>query len=283
MEHEAMTGMEATETTDSFMDGWDDVDAAEAADQREDVTEEGSGEEAPSAEEGSAEAAEPPAQSETAEEMAPAAEAPKTWVLRYMDEDKTVGETEMTVLAQKGMDYDRIRTKYDESKPVMELMSRLAREAGTDVQTYIADLRTMVKQSNGMSEAEAKRAVELEDREAAVAEKERAAKSAEHKPAPSDEGRKADIERFRMTFPDAAKDPKAIPQEVWADVGKGLSLVEAYSKYAVAKAQEAQLTAERKASAAVQNRKNAERATGSMRSAGEGAKGRDPFAEGFDS
>lgn len=281
MEDEVMTGMEETETTDSFMDGWDDVDAAEPADQQEEVTEEGGSEEAEAAEEERAEESE--AQEEPDGETAPAEETPKTWVLRYMDEDRTVGEAEMTVLAQKGMDYDRIRTKYDESKPVMELMSRLAREAGTDVQTYIADLRAMVKQSHGMSEAEAKRTVELEDREAAVAEKEQAAQSAEAKTAQGDGSRKADIERFRMTFPDAAKDPKAIPKEVWGDVNQGLSLVEAYSKYAVAQAQEAQRAAERKASAAAQSQKNTARATGSMKSAGESARSRDPFAEGFDS
>ena len=41
------------------------------------------------------------------------------WTLRHMDEVRQVGEADMVVLAQKGMDYDRIREKYDESKPVM--------------------------------------------------------------------------------------------------------------------------------------------------------------------
>lgn len=285
MGDEVMTSVETAETTDSFMDGWDDVDAEETADQQEEAAEEGS-EESPAAEENTVE--ETPATEETT--PAQQAQAPKTWTLRHMGEDKTVDEAEMTVLAQKGMDYDRIRAKYDESKPMMELIGHLAKEAGMDVSAFVADLRSKVKQSSGMSEAEARRAVELEDREAAVAAKEAAESQRQsdadlesQAQAQEDARRRADVERFRTVFPDAAKDPKAIPQEVWTDVRSGLTLVEAYSKYAVAKAQQAQQTAERTSRASAQNRKNASRSTGSMRSAGESSKGRDSFMEGWDS
>ena len=63
----------------------------------------------------------------------------------------------------------------------------------------------------------------------------------------------------------------------------GMSLVSAYSKYAVDQANAARQAAEQKAAASAQNRRNADRATGSMQSAGENTGGKDPFLEGWDS
>lgn len=118
----------------------------------------------------------------------------------------------MISLAQKGLDYDRIREKYDESKPVMELFGQFAKQAGMDIPAYVAYIRTQAKKAGGMSDDEAKRAVELEDREAAVAAKENQQKDAEahqqtENQAKSDaaEKRKADIEQFRKEFPRRGK------------------------------------------------------------------------------
>lgn len=223
-------------------------------------------------------------------EAQPKEETPKLWTLRHMDEEKQVGEAEMIALAQKGMDYDRIRTKYDESKPAMEMLALFAKKAGVSTTEYINAIRAQAKQAEGMSEAEAKRAVDLEDREARVAVKEAeeaekkasAEKSAENKFA-AEQRINADISEFQKTFPEAAKDPKSIPPEVWAEVKQGMSLVAAYARYAVKTANTAKETAQRETAATKQNHKNAERSTGSMKSAGEESKNKDPFLDGWDS
>ena len=196
----------------------------------------------------------------------------------------------MLILAQRGMDYDRIRAKYDESKPAMELIGRLAKQAGTSISEYLSMSRVREKQSSGMNEAEARRAVELEDREAAVsareaeeAQRQRAAEQASQSRTDAEARRQADIAEFQRAFPDAAKDPKSIPPQVWADVRSGMSLVSAYSRYAVSQARAAQQEAEQKAAAAAQNRKNEARSAGSMQSAGDTGRGKDPFMDGFDS
>ena len=126
---------------DAFLDGWGDEqtaqdapetsETAEGEDTAEEVTETASETEgAQSASDGGAAetAAEAgaEAQTETTEQKADAPE--KTWTLRHMDETKNVGEAEMVTLAQKGMDYDRIRAKYDESKPAMEILSIFAKQ-----------------------------------------------------------------------------------------------------------------------------------------------------------
>ena len=289
MEETTNTAVEQEQTSDSFMEGWDDEPAADAADQPEEAAEtEVKPEEAPA---------------DTTNETAPAAgaetsgqdqqektkeDAPKVWTLRHMDEVKQVGEADMVILAQKGMDYDRIREKYDESKPVMELFGAFAKQAGMSVQDYVAHIRLQAKQSQGLSEAEAKRSIDLEDREAAVSAKEaeeaqrqQAAAQALQAQNTADARRRADVAEFQKTFPDAAKDPKSIPAEVWADVRNGSTLVAAYAKYTVAQAKAAQQAAEQRAESTAQNQKNAVRSTGSMKSAGENLNSKDPFLEGW--
>jgi hypothetical protein len=296
MEENTVTGMEAEQTSDAFMAGWEDTDTYfvetdQSAEQvEESVTE-------PEAEEGevaekqgtpeehtSSETQETPA--ENAAESAPKVDAPKSWTLQHMDEVKTVGETEMVTLAQKGMDYDRIRSKWDEAKPVMELFNQFAQKAGMNVSDYIAYIRTQAKQSQGMSEEEAKRSVELEDREAVVAAKEAqqtAERNAQTRRSEAEQRRQADIEAFRKIYPDAAKDPKGIPAEVWQRVNQGMNLVAAYAVYDAQQARAAQAAAEQKAAAAVQNQTNAARSTGSMHSSGDNTKVKDAFLEGWDS
>lgn len=286
---------------DAFLDGWGDEQTAQDAPETsetaegEDTTEEGTEtasetEGAQSAPDGGAAetAAEAgaEAQTETTEQKADAPE--KTWTLRHMDETKNVGEAEMVTLAQKGMDYDRIRAKYDESKPAMEILSIFAKQKGVSVADYVAFLRTEAKKADGLSEAEARRSIELEDREAAVTAREaeqaaerQAAEQANAAANAAAQRRKADIDEFAREYPDVARNPDAIPKEVWDAVAAGSSLTVAYAKYTAKQAREEAERTRSAAQAAQQNIKNAARSTGSMQSAGQNAGGRDPFLEGW--
>lgn len=286
---------------DAFLDGWGDEqtaqdapeasETAEGEDTAEEETETASEtEDAQSASDGGAAetAAEAgaEAQMETTEQKADAPE--KTWTLRHMDETKNVGEAEMVTLAQKGMDYDRIRAKYDESKPAMEILSIFAKQKGVSVADYVSFLRTEAKKADGLSEAEARRSIELEDREAAVTAREaeqaaerQAAEQANAAANAAAQRRKADIDEFAREYPDVARNPDAIPKEVWDAVAAGSSLTVAYAKYTAKQAREEAERTKSAAQAAQQNIKNAARSTGSMQSAGQNAGGRDPFLEGW--
>ena len=167
------------ETTDAFLDGWDG-EAEAAADQPEaDAEPMGTGEETPvedpsESAETPEEDTQPPADAEQAAQTqqteAETVDArPQTWELRHMGEVRQANEAEMVALAQKGMDYDRIRSQYDEFKPVMEMINRFANQQGLNTKDYISMLRAQAKQAEGLSEADARRSVELEDREAVVA------------------------------------------------------------------------------------------------------------------
>ena len=286
---------------DAFLDGWGDEqtaqdapetsETAEGEDAAEEETEPASETEgAQSAPDGgaaeTADEAGAEAQTETTEQKADAPE--KTWTLRHMDETKNVGEAEMVTLAQKGMDYDRIRAKYDESKPAMEILSIFAKQKGVSVADDVSFLRTEAKKADGLSEAEARRSIELEDREAAVTAREaeqaaerQAAEQANAAANAAAQRRKADIDEFAREYPDVARNPDAIPKEVWDAVAAGSSLTVAYAKYTAKQAREEAERTRSAAQAAQQNIKNAARSTGSMQSAGQNAGGRDPFLEGW--
>lgn len=294
MEENVSTAVEQEQTSDSFMEGWDEEPTTEhEADQPEEVEESGAGapeedHDAPTEQSGQETAGGAGENEESAQGDQPVDAVPKSWALNHLGEVREYGEADMVVLAQKGLDSERVREKWDEAKPVMELFRDFAKQAGMSVADYVSHIRTQAKQAGGMSEAEARRAVELEDREAAVAarEAEDAARQATQNQAQeasrtAESRRRADILEFQKTFPDAAKDPKSIPREVWADVNRGMSLVSAYSKHAVAQAKAAQQAAEQKVEAVTRNQKNADRSTGSMKTAGDGSKGRDPFMDGF--
>ncbi len=292
---------QSADQQDAFLDGWGDEqtaqdapetsETAEGEDTAEEETETASETEgAQSAPDGGAAetAAEAgaEAQTETTEQKADAPE--KTWTLRHMDETKNVGEAEMVTLAQKGMDYDRIRAKYDESKPAMEILSIFAKQKGVSVADYVSFLRTEAKKADGLSEAEARRSIELEDREAAVTAREaeqaaerQAAEQANATANAAAQRRKADIDEFAREYPDVARNPDAIPKEVWDAVAAGSSLTVAYAKYTAKQAREEAERTRSAAQAAQQNVKNAARSTGSMQSAGQNAGGRDPFLEGW--
>jgi hypothetical protein len=298
IENTTVVEMESADQYDAFLDGWDDDSSpvAEEADQpameteneaSEEVTEEVAAEE-----EGNADEAEESEATETEEEKEA---APKTeqeapsWNIKHMGEERRLTPADITpALLQKGMDYDRIRSKYDEAKPVVELMTQFANKAGMSVTDYIRHIRTEAFKAGGMSEAEAKRSVELEDRETAVAAAEAAQKEKADAEAESKAKINADIAEFAKAFPDvykqAEKDPKVIPESVWAKVNSGeLTLTAAYSRYAVEQAKAEAAAAKQAAAVEAKNAKNAARSTGSMRSAGNDAKNTDAFLEGWNS
>lgn len=213
--------------------------------------------------------------------------AQRVWTLEYRGQTVTAGEADMAALAKKGLDYDRLETEYAELRPGVELLNAFAKRAGVSLADYVTDLRVRLKQSEGMDEDTARQAVELEVREAAVSAREareRAAREAEERQAEErrawEARRDADIETFVQVFPEAAADPKTVPPEVWEAVRGGSSLTAAYAAY-TRRQQERAAQAEAKAKA--QAAENAARSTGSMRSAGSAAAGKDPFLEGWES
>lgn len=285
---------DAQDRGDAFLDGWEETPAVtEAADQPDAEIQD----KEPPAESGEAEGEEEKAGAEEADragddpaENAEVQEAvqEQRWEVNHLGERKTMRPQDITPeLLQKGLDYDRIRGQYDGAKPVMSLMSNLAQRSGVSVEEYVRAVRTEAKRASGMGEDEARRAVDLEDREAAVYAKEAEEKAAADRREAGDAARERDIAEFAKAFPEiyakAKSDPNALPDSVWEAVGGGASLTAAYAQYAVGEAAKAAAEAQARARAAEQNHKNTARSTGSMKSAGSDAKNKDAFLEGWES
>ncbi len=277
---------------DGFLEGFDDEEAVAEmpADQPEEAAESAEsgdeGQTGPSiAPDAKTDASPKPEDTDKAAEEKPPA---KTWDIKHMGQQFTVTEDQITPeLLQKAYDYDRVRGKYDEAKPVMEIFSELARSAGMNVADFAKSVRMEAKKAQGMTDADARRAVELEDREAAVSAAE-AAKAAEEKERSAKNAQiREDLAMFERAFPDAYNkarggDKTAIPQSVWDEVNRGVPLVAAYSRYVAAQAAESVKAAETKAAITAKNAANAARSSGSMKSAGNDAKTKDEFLSAFE-
>ena len=210
---------------------------------------------------------------------------PETFTLKHLDETRTVDRDEVVALAQKGMDYDRMRGKYDDVSARLKEIDDWCSEytSGKDFNTFRDDVEAArLAQQRGIDKATALERIKLDrERKALEAERQKATQAEGEAEA---QKRKAaeDIKEFNKRFPDVAAklatDKDAVPQEVWDAVRRGERLVDAYDKYTAkqdAAAKDArikELEEQLKAKAQTdKNKKNAERSTGSQKSDGEDA------------
>ena len=169
----------------------------------------------------------------TATEIEPEKTEAKTdqFELKHLDETKTVSRDEVITLAQKGMDYDRIRTKYDELKAGEaqhnaheSFLKELAESAGQSVDDMIDAARARMLVSK--AEAEGK-TLSVEDALAQIKqEKEKQApeeKPEQQKEPSAEENNEAERQqsflRFSKEFPEVKAEE--IPAEVWKDFAEG--------------------------------------------------------------
>jgi hypothetical protein len=211
-------------------------------------------------------------------------EADQGFTLKHLDEVKTVGRDEVVALAQKGMDYDRIKSKLSDANAAVAansdaaiFLKELAELHGESIETIVDSTRAkLLAQKEGISEEIALDRIQQQRKNApkeTVTPKEEAPqqKTAEQL---ADEKRKADIAEFIAEYgPDI--NPKNIPQEVWDAVNKGKSLVSAYHAWEV-KSLRADNAALKK------EQENKQKTTGSKQTAGNKTSG-DPFVDDWNS
>ena len=271
-------------------DDWSDVDlsdisAADAEDQEQgegeqDETESG-GEAADSGEanQQAHDDAEQTDGTKPAEDVTPD-DGNQTFTLNYLGAEKVVSKDEAVTLAQKGMDYDRIRQKHEETlselstaKDKLSFFEQMASSQGKTLDQLIdSAMAEQLATREGIDPAVALGRVQLDrERKQLEAEKAKLTKGADEK-ATAEKKRQDDITAFQKEYPDVfaklATDKNAIPATVWEDVNKGESLVVAYAKY-----ERAQLKAElEKAKAEAEQTKqkqiNKSRSTGSQTTKG---------------
>lgn len=212
----------------------------------------------------------PEPESETTEETEPTeSEEPQPETpdqdyleLKHFDEVKKVNREEAKVLAQKGMDYDRIRGKLDEATAINaklqkyeEFLNEL-KGGFNSIDDLMNDTRArLIADKEGITREQA-----LERVKSANQQKEQAQQQAQfNRNAVYEEMRRESLTSFLAAFPGVkAKD---IPQEVWDDMKTTNNLVASYAKYQAKKLADENAVLKK-------NAENKARSTGSMKSAG---------------
>ena len=219
---------------------------------------------------------------EPAEDVTPD-EGDQTFTLNYLGAEKVVSKDEAVTLAQKGMDYDRIRQRHEETlselttaKDKLSFFEQIAGSRGKTLDQFIDEVAAeQLAAREGIDPAVALGRVQIErERKQLEAEKAKLAKGADEK-ATAEKKRQADIEAFQKEYPDVfaklATDKNAIPAAVWEDVNKGESLVAAYAKYERAQLKAELERAKAEAEQIKQKQINKSRSTGSQATKGAGS------------
>ena len=207
----------------------------------------------------------------------------QTFTLKVNKEEKKVTLEEMTALAQKGADYDRVKEQNTKSqqtiqdlqaqlegfngrKNVLDMLDIISEKSGKSADELMESIYLSVRKSAGVSEATAR-----EELKSAKLEKELNGYKAkqEAKPKENDAETRAnrELEEFRQNFPDVALSEELV-QKLVPDVQKGMSLSAAYRKLEKAQADARIRDLEQQLAAKKQNDKNKKRSPGSQKDSG---------------
>lgn len=210
-------------------------------------------------------------------------DAAQTFTIKVNKEERTVTLEEMTTLAQKGADYDRVKdqnsrhqqtitdlqSQLDARQGVMDILDNIAQKSGSTLEQLAESLYINFRKSAGASEEVAR-----EELKNAKLEKElNTYKTQQTKQQEQENDAEAraqrDLEEFNRDYPDVALTEELV-EKLIPDIQKGMTLSAAYRKYEKAQDSARIAELERQLAAKAQNKKNRAKATGSKRDSGAG-------------
>lgn len=265
MDNENIEAVETAADEIDYFEGWED--APDASAETDGETEEAEETATPAEDEADEEADETAEEESSEPESKPKeAENQRSWKLKHNGEDVDADEAKMVELAQKGLDYDRVRTERDSFKAehpkyadYEKFLTELAQNAGTDVPGLMESVRAslLVQQAQArgetLSEAAAIQQVRQRTKEAPAAEEKAEAKT-------DDAQRKQDnLKAFMEAYPGVKAED--IPLKVLQEGFERGDLAGAYARYENKRLKDELETLK-------QNQKNKERSTGSRKSTG---------------
>ncbi len=289
-------GMDFEEFFDAFdAPGEDDGNQTDP-----ETVEEETGESAQEAEE-SPETGEEPSEGNTSKQekkpeegKSEAAPEPQKFTIKVNKGTREVELPEMTELAQKGADYDRVKGQLetsrtneanlqktiDEQSPIMEVLQLAAKDAGVDVAELVDSIHVGLLKGKGMTEAEARAEIRAAKAEKAVNDlKNKPAQEEKPETDSNQERAKREIAEFQTAFPGVQLNQETL-DKLAPDVQNGMTLTSAYLKM-----ENARLTAElaeqkRALEAEKQNQKNRRQAAPGQNDSG-GGREKDAFEDFF--
>mgnify|MGYP004687120839 FL=1 len=210
--------------------------------------------------------------------------------LKFNKEIRKVNRQEVTELAQKGLNHDRILEQRDhlqqenaellkfkqDNEAIIGLLDAAAQKSGTDRNTFLQSVRENAYVSQGLSRDAAHERVLREDAEQRLSRTEKADAEKQQAQHGQELAQQQDIERFLKLYKNV--DPNTIPKEVWDDVRNGETLVSAYGRYENRQLAESNRKLQESLNALKQNEKNKQKSIGSAKTEGKET-AKDPFLE----
>lgn len=266
---------EAEAQTDGIaeQDDWDDIDLSDVSDNSED--EGRTGGEAEGADQQPEEQPEDRTDTEEEAEAKEAqGEADQLFTLKHLDSTYQVDKNQVVALAQKGLDYDRIRARADQEISRLtvyeDFLKELAAPNGMSIDDLMDTTRAnILAEREGLDRDTALQRVKLDrDRQALEAQKQSMNRQTEAgvMEAQRQNRMKQSMDRFIQSHPDL--NAKDIPETVWQDFAAGKDLSDAYAIHEARQLREKLEAANRELETLKQNKSNQARTTGSQTDAG---------------
>ena len=253
-------------------DDWDSIDFSEpdtaAEDEAAPAEDETAGEDqTPETEAEEADANEEPAEAESDEGT------DQTFTLKHLDETREVSRDEVIALAQKGMDYDRIRQKLEEANQKLtgtegweeahSFVQELADRHKVTVPELIDRMRAeIMARDEGIDLTVAQGRIQNQ-RERAALEKERSTLQGGQQ---EQQAFQRAVDAFVAEYPDVKAEE--IPKSVWDEYAKTGDLITAWRREENRQLKEQIADLNQKLTAQENNKKNKSRTTGSQKSEG---------------
>ena len=208
-------------------------------------------------------------------------EPEQKFTLKVNSQTREVGLQEMTELAQKGADYDRVkdqvkterqtsqglREQLDKQQPYMDVLTAAAEKAGVSLEDFLEQIEVNLLTQEGYSEREAKLELRARRAEAKNTAQQKQEEANEQKGEDPQERINTEITEFQQAFPSVRLTDEQL-EKMMPDVQSGMTLTNAYLKLENARLQ-AELEAQKKQEAtAEKNRRNRASAPRSQRDSG---------------
>lgn len=276
---------------DGYQTDTDGTEDEEPEEMNDDTQEEGSDDEADSEEDETDEDSDTDADEEDGSEDDGEGEdgntdAAPTFTIKVNKEERTVTLEEMTTLAQKGADYDRVKeqnSKHQQTitdlqskldgmaaqQGVLDILDNIAQKSGSSLEQLAESLYINFRKSAGASEDVAREELKNAKLEKELnAYKNQQAKQQE-KENDAEARAQRDMDEFNRDYPDVALTEELVDKLI-PDIQKGMTLSAAYRKHEKAQDSARIADLERQLAAKAQNKKNRAKATGSKRDSGAG-------------
>lgn len=208
----------------------------------------------------------------------------KTFTLKVNKEERKVTLEEMTALAQKGADYDRVKeqnTRHQQTisdlqsklegvssrQEVLDILDTIAQKSGSTLEALAESLYVNFRKSAGASEEVAReelKSAKLEKELNSYKDKQSRQQEQENE---ADVRAQRELEAFAKEYPDVEL-TEGLVDKLFADIQSGMSLSAAYRKYEKAQDSARIAELERQLAAKKQNDKNKRQSPGSQQDSG---------------